>query len=144
MRKKAWAAVGVLVCALALAACGGSDSSSSSSSSDITAYCDKVHELNQLQSPFASVKPGDVQGAKDALDTVNSKIAGIADVAPDAVRSDVDQLQKTLSDFATKIQNVSTPQELLQAAQGFQAEAASVQNTVTRLKTYTHKNCKNS
>jgi hypothetical protein len=142
MRKKACAAAAVVASALAIGACGSSGSSSSTTSTaDVTAFCNKVHELNSLQNPFASVKPGDVQGAKDALDKVKSEIQSVDAVAPPAVKSDVDKVQKTISDFAAKIASAQTPQQLVQAAQGFQSEAASVQSTVSRLKSYTHQHC---
>jgi hypothetical protein len=132
------------VCAVALGACGSSDSSSSSSSSsgsDITAYCDKVKELKQLDNPFASVKPGDVQGAKDALDKLRSEVGSVDDVAPDAVKADIDKVKGVLDDFASKIADANTPAQLVAAAQSFQSEATSIQASAEKLKTYTKENC---
>ena len=139
MRIKVLGALGAFVCALAISACGGGGSSTS----DVTAFCDKVHELNQLSNPFSSVQPGDVQGAKDALDKLNSEVASVADVAPDAIKSDVQKVATTMGDFASKLKSAQTPAQVLQVAQGFQAEAASVQSTVAKLKQYTQQNCKN-
>ena len=133
MRIKVLGALGLLLAGLALTACGGS---SGSSSSDVTAFCDKVNELNTLGDPFANVQPGDVQGAKDALDKLNSEVGSIADVAPDEIKADVEKMQTTLNDFAAKIKGASTPQQLVQAAQAFQGEAASLQQTAAKVKTF--------
>lgn len=148
MRIKTWAVAGVLACAIALGACGGSSSSDSGSSgsggggsSDVTAFCDKVKELNALKNPFANVKPGDVQGAKDAIDKLKSEVASVGDVAPGAIKSDIGTVEKTFTDFGAAVQNANTPQEFLKAVQGFQSQANSIQQTVTRLNAYTKKNC---
>jgi ABC-type glycerol-3-phosphate transport system substrate-binding protein len=136
MRIKVLGALGLLLAGLALTACGGS-----SSSSDVTAFCDKVNQLNAAGDPFANVKPGDVQGAKDALTKLNSEIGSVVAVAPDAIKPDVQKMQTTLNDFATKIKGASTPQELVQAAVSFQGEAASLKQTVAKVKTYKQDNC---
>jgi hypothetical protein len=138
MRKMVFGAMAVAICAVALGACG---SSSSSSGSDVTAFCDKVNELKQLSNPFASVKPGDVQGAKDAVDKIRSEVQSIDDVAPDAVKADVEKVKTTLDDFATKIAGADTPAQLVAAAQSFQAQATTLQATTAKLKAYTNKNC---
>jgi hypothetical protein len=145
MRIKTWAVAGVLASAIALGACGSSSSSSSSSggggSSDVTAFCAKVKQLNALQNPFANVKPGDVQGAKAAIDKLKSEVASVGAVAPAAIKSDIDQVEKTFADFGTAVQGAKTPQEFLQAVQGFQTKATAIQQTVTRLNAYTKKTC---
>src|SRR5436190_7533660 len=103
MRIKTWAAVGVVASAIALRACGSSSDSGSatagggSASADVSAFCDKVKELNTLQNPFANVKPGDVQGAKDAVAKLRSEVASVGDVAPDAIKSDIGQVEKTFA-----------------------------------------------
>src|SRR3954452_20789162 len=137
MRIKVLGGLGLLLAGLALTACGGS----SSSSSDVTAFCDKVNELNALDNPFASVQPGDVQGAKDALDKLNSEVGSVTDVAPDEIKPDVQKLQTTLTDFAAKIKGASTPQELVQAAAAFQSQAAGLQQTAAKVKKYKQDNC---
>jgi hypothetical protein len=138
MRIKVLGALGLLLAGLALTACGGS---SDSSSSDVTAFCDKVNELNALGDPFADVKPGDVQGAKDALDKLNSEVGSVVAVAPDAIKSDVQKMQTTLTDFSAKIKGASTPQELVQAATAFQGETANLNQTVAKVKKYKQDNC---
>ena len=141
MRIKTWAVAGVLASAIALGACGGSSSSGSSSGGDVTAFCAKVKELNALQNPFANVKPGDVQGAKAAIDKLKSEVASVGAVAPAAIKSDIDTVEKTFADFGTAVKGANTPQEFLQAVQGFQTKANAIQQTVTRLNDYTKKNC---
>src|SRR5262245_11761691 len=141
MRIKAMGALAALACGLALTACGGS--SNSSSSSDVTAFCDKVHELRQLSNPFASVKPGDVEGAKAALDKVISEVGSVEAVAPDAIKSDINSVKNTMSDFASKLKSAKTPADVVQVAQGFRAESASVQGDVAKINKYTRDNCGN-
>ncbi len=147
MRVKTGVAAGVLACAVALGACGGGSSSSSSSTTsggDVTAFCAKVKELKSIKNPFAGLQPGDVQGAKDAIDQLRSEVASVGDVAPAAISSDVDKVEKTFADFASSVKDANTPADFLKAAQGFQAEANSLQQTVAHLNAYTKKNCGNS
>ena len=139
MRIKAMGALAALACGLALTACGGS----SSSSSDVTAFCDKVHELRQLSNPFASVKPGDVEGAKAALDKVIAEVGSVEAVAPDAIKSDISAVKNTMSDFANKLKSAKTPADVVQVAQGFRAESTSVQGDVAKINKYTRDNCGN-
>ena len=145
MRVKTWAVAGVLASAIALGACGGSSSSGGSSSGggsgDVTAFCAKVKELNALQNPFANVKPGDVEGAKAAIDKLKSEVASVGAVAPAAIKSDIDTVEKTFADFGTAVKGANTPQEFLKAVQGFQTKANAIQQTVTRLNDYTKQNC---
>ena len=147
MRVKTGVLAGVLACAVALGACGGSSSSSTSSTSsggDVTAFCAKVKELKSIKNPFAGLQPGDVQGAKDAIGKLRSEVASVGDVAPAAISLDVSKVEKTFADFASAVKNANTPTDFLKAAQGFQAEANSLKQTVAHLNSYTKKNCGNS
>jgi hypothetical protein len=145
LRVKTGVVAGVLACAVTLGACGGSSSSSSSSSAgDVTAFCAKVKELKSIKNPFAGLQPGDVQGAKDAIDQLRSEVASVGDVAPAAISADVDKVEKTFADFASSVKNANTPADFLKAAQGFQTEANSLKQTVAHLNSYTKKNCGNS
>ncbi|HYY05042.1 MAG TPA: hypothetical protein VE997_00590 [Candidatus Limnocylindria bacterium] len=144
MRMKTWVAVGVLACASALGACGGGGSSSSSESSggsDVAAFCANVKELKSLKNPFAGLQPGDVQGAKDAIVKLRSEVASVGDVAPAAISSDVEAVERTFADFASSLKNANTPADFLKAAQDFQAKANSLKQTVAHLNAYTKKNC---
>ncbi len=141
MRFRVLAGLATLGCAAALAACGGSDSSDSSAGS-VTAFCDKVNEVKGLDNPFASVQPGDVQGAKDALDKFRSELASVVAAAPSEIKPDVDKVQSTIDDFASKVSTASTPQDLLKVAQSFQGQAASLQATNAKIKQYVDQNCK--
>jgi hypothetical protein len=144
MRVKTWTAMGVLACAGALGACGGGSSSTSSSGGGVTAFCAKVKELKSLKNPFAGLQPGDVEGAKDAVDQLRSEVASVGDVAPAAISSDVSKVEQTFADFASSLKNANTPAEFLKAAQGFQAKANSLKQTVAHLNSYTKENCGNS
>ena len=142
MGKRVLALVAAAACVVAIGACGSSDSSSSSSSGgDVTAFCDKVKELKSLSDPFASVQPGDVQGAKDAVNKIRSEVSSIDEVAPEEVKADVDQVKSTLDSFASKIADANTPAQLVAAAQSFQADASKISAASARLKTYTKQNC---
>ncbi len=142
MRFRVWVGLATLGCAIALAACGGSDSSSDSGAGSVTAFCDKVNAVKGLDNPFANVQPGDVQGAKDALDKFRSELASVVDAAPAEIKPDVDKVQSTIDDFASKVSTASTPQDLLKAAQSFQGQAASLQATNAHIKQYVDQNCK--
>jgi hypothetical protein len=149
MKVKTGAVAGVLACAVALGACGGSSSSdtsgsATSSSGDVTAFCAKVKELKSIKDPFAGLQPGDVQGAKDAVNQLRSEVASVGNVAPAAISSDVDKVEKTFADFASSVKNAKTPTDFLKAAQGFQAEANSLKQTVAHLNSYTKQKCGNS
>ena len=148
MRVKTGAVAGVLACVMALGACGSSGSSttdtSASSGGDVTAFCAKVKELKAIKNPFAGLQPGDVQGAKDAIDKLRSEVASVGDVAPAAISSDVAKVEKTFADFASSVKSAKTPADFLKAAQGFQAEASSLKSTVAHLNSYTKQHCGNS
>ena len=144
MRLRMSAAVSAVACAVALAACGGGDSGSSTASgggSDVTAFCAKVKELRSLKNPFAGVAPGDVEGAKDAIDKLRSEVASVGDVAPAAISADVDKVERTFAAFASAVKDAKTPADFLKAAQAFQAKANSLRQTVAHLNAYTKKNC---
>jgi hypothetical protein len=146
MRTRVLGSIAVACCALALGACGSSGSSSSSGSSgssgsEVTAFCGKVKDIKQLGDPFASLQPGDVQGAKDAVDKIASGTARLDAAAPAAVKSDVDKIKTSLDDFASQLAGASTPQEVAKAARGFQRETATTTAAVHKLEVYTGRNC---
>jgi hypothetical protein len=143
MRVRTWAVAATVACAVALGACGSSGGSSTSGS-DVTAFCAKVKELKSLKDPFAGLKPGDVQGAKDAINKLRSEVASVGDVAPAAISSDVDKVEKTFSDFAASVKDAQTPVDFLKAAQAFQSKANSLKQTVAHLNSYTKQNCGSS
>ena len=152
MRNRVLGSIVVACCVLALGACGSSSSSSSSTSSgssgsggssgsEVAAFCGTVKEIKQLGDPFASLQPGDVQGAKDAVDKIASATASLEAVAPAAVKSDVDKIKTSLDDFASQLAGASTPQQLAKAARGFQRETATTTGAVHKLEVYTGRNC---
>jgi hypothetical protein len=142
-RAAAVAAVAV-VGAIALAGCGGDDDGDGdggASGGDVTAFCDKVEELQAQDDPFAGVGANDIEGAQDAMNQYVERVSEVVDVAPADIRDDVVEIQTSFQDLADAIGEATTPQELTQAAQQFQEENADIAQTVQRLTDYTEKNC---
>jgi hypothetical protein len=125
------AAVGVI----ALAGCGGDDES------DITAFCDKVKELEAAPSPFEGVAQGDIEGTKDAIEEAQGLLAEVAAVAPAEIQDDVDQAEAFFADFVEAIQDANSPKDLLAVSEEFQTQAQDYQAASERLNTYTEENC---
>jgi hypothetical protein len=125
--------------ALALVGCGGGDDDSS----DITAFCDKLEEV-QSEDPFAGISGSDVEGAKDALAEAQDKFNEVAEVAPEEIQDDVDEAQAFFADFVEAAQDAKSPEDFISIAQDFQAQAQDFQETSQRLEQYTQENCGDS
>jgi hypothetical protein len=139
-------ATAAVIGTIALAGCGGDDDDDGGGGGgggggDLTAFCDKIEELQGQADPFAGVSPNDVEGAQDAVNEYVGSVGEIADVAPAEVRDDVVEVQGAFEDLAAALGQAETPQQLTEAAQTFQREAAGIQEAVDRLQSYTEENC---
>jgi hypothetical protein len=117
-----------------LGGCGGEDG-------DIQAFCDKVDEVSAADDPFAGVAGNDIKGATEALEEARALMAEVTEVAPEDIRSDVEEAETFFSDFVEAAKEAKTPQEFLAVATDFQDEAADFQATSQRLEDYTNENC---
>jgi hypothetical protein len=121
---------------IGLAGCGGDDDEPS-----VTAFCDKVEELDSQPDPLEDVGEGDVDGVKDAIGEYQDALGEVAEVAPEEISGDVDQVEQIFNDLASSLEDDETPQDLIATAQEFQGEAQDLQSTGQRLEEYTNENC---
>lgn len=117
--------------------CGGDDDEDSS----VNAYCDKIKELEGQPSPLENLSGGDIESVKEGIAKYQDLIGQVASVAPSEISGDVETVQDTVNTLGDGIRDAETPQQLLQAAQQFQSEAAGVQEASQRLTDYTEENC---
>lgn len=135
------ATVGALAAAgaIALSGCGGDDDDGGGD--DLQAFCDQVEEL-RASDPFAGLEgSNDLDAVNSALEESQSQIDSVAEVAPEEVQGDVEQIQTFFDDFVSEAQNAETPQDLIQIATQFQDRAQEFQATIQRLEDYTNENC---
>ena len=117
--------------------CGGDDDEDSS----VNAYCDKIKELEGRPSPLENLSGGDIESVKEGIAKYQDLIGEVASAAPSEISGDVETVQDAFNTLGDDIRDAETPQQLLQAAQQFQSEAAGVQEASQRLTNYTEENC---
>lgn len=146
----------LVVGALVLSACGSSGSSTtaasgasgatgstgSTSGGDVTAFCDKVKELDQLDSTFNTLSPNDLDGAKTAFSDALGKIQEVDDVTPTEVKPDVDAVVTAFSTINDAIQGVDSPEALKALGPSLKGDVQALQTNVQALKSFTSSNCK--
>jgi hypothetical protein len=119
--------------ALGFVACGGDD--------EADAFCDKATEVEDAGSALQGLNPSDLDSAKDALSDANAKVQEAADVAPDEISDDVNQVASFIDDLSGQIEGASSPQDLLDLAQDLQSEAAALQEASDNVDAYIADNC---
>jgi hypothetical protein len=158
MRAKGIGAATLVAAALALGACGGGGGSSSSSSTasnggstsstsststtaSVSAFCDKVQELQSLGSTFQNLGSSDLSGAQDAFSAADQKISEIDDVAPAQVKSDVDKVKAIFDELNSAVQGASNPADLQKNLTPLVTKVQDLQSSVNSLKSFGQKNC---
>ena len=120
-----------------LASCGGGDDGDDA----ITAYCDKVAELQAEPDPTVGLKRGDLSGAKEALAAFGDKIGEVAQVAPPQIRADVRRLQRVYGQFTDSVQEIRQPSDSLGLVDELQTSGKQIQAITKRLTAFTRRNC---
>lgn len=118
---------------LGLVACGGDD--------EADAFCDKATEVEDAGSALQGLNSQDLDATKDALADANTKVQEAAEVAPDEISGDVDQVASFIDDLSGQIENANSPQDLLGLAQDLQSQAAELQEASDNVDAYIADNC---
>jgi len=136
MRAVPLLAVVVAAGVIGLAGCGGDDDESS-----VTAFCDKVEELESQPDPLENVSEGDVDSVRDAFADAEDQFNEVADVAPEEISGDIEQVQNVLGDISSSLEDAENPEDLAGIVDEFQNAGQELEETSQRLEEYTNENC---
>jgi hypothetical protein len=137
LRRRLGPALAVLtIAAGAVAGCGGEDEEPS-----VTAFCDKVRELQAAPNPLDDVTGGDVEGVRGAIDEYEVALEEVAAVAPDEISGDLDMVRDAFRRFGDALAGVEDPADLVEVARQFQGEVSNLQAAAQRLAEYSDENC---
>jgi hypothetical protein len=135
-RQAAAALAALAIAAAGAAGCGGDDDERS-----VTAFCDKVEELEAMPDPLGDVSGGDVEGVKGAIDEYEDALDEVAAVAPEEISGDLDMIRDAFSRFGDALAGVEDPADLVRVAGQFQGEVVELQAAARRLEEYSNENC---
>ena len=132
---------GALLLALALAALAAGCGGGGEGEDEISAYCDRIAELQAQPDPTVGLKAGDLEGAQEALVAFGDKIDEVARVAPPEISADLRRLQRVYADFTTSVQGIEEPKDALAVVGELQTSGKQIQAITGRLTAYTKRNC---
>jgi hypothetical protein len=108
---------------------------------DVDEFCDKVTELESAANPFENIDPTNIEDAQAALTQAQESLNEVADVAPDEISDDVEQVQSFFDEFVGAVQDADSPEDFAGIAAEFQGQAADLQEANQRLTEYTSEEC---
>jgi hypothetical protein len=118
---------------LGFVACGGDD--------EADAFCDKATEVEEAGSSLQGLGSQDLDATKDALADANAKVQEAAEVAPDEISDDVNQVASFIDELSGQIENANNPSDLLDLAASLQEQAADLQEASDNVDAYIADNC---
>lgn len=130
--------IGLLALVLAgLSSCGDDDDG------DITAFCDKVEELNEGAASIEEPGPeGDQMAAARAdLEQAQDRLAELGDVAPEEIQADLEEVSTFFDDFVAAVSETDSATDFLATATEFQQKGGDVEEPARRLNDYAESEC---
>jgi hypothetical protein len=117
---------------LGLVACGDDEAD---------AFCDKAAEVEDAGSGLGDLGEQDIEAAKEALGEANTRVQEAADVAPNEISGDVDEVASFINDLNGQLEGANSPQDLLGLADGLQGRVAELQEASDNIDAYIEDNC---
>jgi len=125
----------------ALAACGDDDGSDEAGEASVAAFCDAIEGARAAEDPFEGVEPGDTEGVVDAFESARDQIRDVADVAPQEIKDDAEQIASTFDDLVSNAEGADSGQALSDVLDEFNQQSQELAETTASLEEYTNENC---